>query len=37
VLLLHATSKDNSNILDEVIKEAIQMGYEFKSLDKFEY
>lgn len=36
VLLLHGTSKDNANILDYVIKEAINKGYEFKSLDEFE-
>lgn len=36
VLLLHGTSKDNSNILDYVINEAISRGYEFKSLDEFE-
>lgn len=36
VMLLHATSKDNMNILDYVIKEAIKMGYEIKSLDDFE-
>ncbi len=36
VLLLHATSKDNSNILDAVIKEAQNMKYEFKSIDEFE-
>ena len=35
VMLLHATSKDNSNILDEVIKEIKEIGYEFKSLDEF--
>ncbi len=35
IILLHATSKDNSNILDECIKEIRQMGYEFKSLDEF--
>ena len=35
VLLLHGTSKDNSNILDYVIKEATSKGYEFKSLDEF--
>lgn len=35
VLLLHGTSKDNSNILDECIKEIKNMGYEFKSLDEF--
>ena len=36
VILLHGTSKDNSNILDECIKEIKNMGYEFKSLDQFE-
>jgi len=35
VILLHANSKDNCNILDEVIKEIKNMGYEFKSLDEF--
>ena len=35
-MLLHATSKDNANILDEVIKKAKEEGYEFKSLDEFE-
>ncbi len=37
VILLHATSKDNSNILDDVIKRAKDMGYEFKSLNEFKY
>lgn len=36
VILLHANSKDNANILDEVIKKAKEQGYEFKSLDEFE-
>lgn len=36
VMLLHSTSKDNSEILGEVIKEIKKMGYEFKSLDNFE-
>ena len=36
IILLHATSKDNSNILDNVIKEAKKMGYEFKSIKNFE-
>lgn len=36
VMLLHGTSKDNSNILDECIKEIKKQGYEFKSLDEFE-
>lgn len=35
VILLHANSKDNCNILDGVIKEIKNMGYEFKSLDEF--
>lgn len=36
VILLHATSKDNSNILDDCIKQIRTMGYEFKSLDEFQ-
>ena len=36
VILLHSTSKDNCDMLDSLIKEAKQMGYEFRSLDKFE-
>ena len=36
IILLHSNSKDNSNVLDEVIKEAKNMGYEFNSLDEFE-
>ena len=36
IMLLHATSKDDSNILDEVIKTIINEGYSFKSLDEFE-
>ena len=36
VILLHGNSKDNTNVLDSVIKEAKNMGYEFKSLDEFE-
>ena len=36
VMLLHATSLDNSNILDECIKEIKAQGYEFRSLDEFE-
>ena len=35
VILLHANSKDNCNILDEVIKEIKNAGYEFKTLDEF--
>lgn len=36
VLLLHATSKDNSIILDDVIKKTREMGYEFKNINEFE-
>ena len=36
VILLHGNSKDNTNLLDEVIKEVRNMGYEFKTLDEFE-
>ena len=35
IMLLHATSKDNANILDYVIKEIKKQGYEFKNLDDF--
>lgn len=35
IMLLHAVSKDNANVLDYVIKEARNQGYEFKSLDEF--
>lgn len=36
IMLLHGNSKTNTNILDAVIKEAKNEGYEFKSLDEFE-
>ena len=36
IILLHSNSKDNSNILDYIIKETRKLGYEFKSLDEFE-
>ena len=36
IMLLHGTSKDNSNILDDIIKETKKAGFEFKSLDEFE-
>ncbi len=36
IMLLHGNSKTNTNILDAVIKEAKNMGYEFKSLDEFD-
>lgn len=36
IMLLHGNSKTNINILEDIIKEAKNMGYEFKSLDDFE-
>ena len=36
IMLLHGNSKTNTNILDSVIREAKDMGYEFKSLEEFE-
>lgn len=36
IILLHATSEDNMNLLDDVIKEIKAKGYEFKSLKEFE-
>ena len=36
VMLLHPNSKTNSEVLDYVIKEAKNQGYEFKLLDVFE-
>ena len=35
IMLLHATSKTNMEVLDTVIKQMREMGYEFKSLDEF--
>ena len=35
IMLLHATSKTNMEVLDKVIKQMREMGYEFKSLDEF--
>lgn len=35
VILLHANSKDNANILDEIIKKMKSEQYEFKTLDEF--
>ncbi len=35
VILLHANSKDNCNVLDYIIKEIKKQGYEFKNLDEF--
>lgn len=36
IILLHGNSKTNTNILDNMIKEVKNMGYEFKSLDEFQ-
>lgn len=36
VILLHATSKDNAEILGNIIEKTREMGYQFKSLDEFE-
>ncbi|MBE7048746.1 MAG: delta-lactam-biosynthetic de-N-acetylase [Ruminococcaceae bacterium] len=35
VLLLHAVSKDNAEVLDKIIKDLKSEGYRFKSLDEF--
>ena len=36
IILLHSTSEDNAKMLDSMIKEAKEMGYEFRGLDEFE-
>ena len=36
IILLHGNSKDNTNILSDVIKDIKSQGYEFKSLDEYE-
>ena len=36
IMLLHSNSETNSEILDTIIKEIINQGYKFKSLDQFE-
>ena len=36
IMLLHGNSKTNTDILDEIIKEIKNKGYEFRNLDKFE-
>lgn len=36
VILLHSTSKDNAEILGDVIDEIRNMGYEFRSINDFE-
>ena len=35
ILLLHAVSKDNADVLDRVIKDLKSQGYVFRSLDEF--
>ena len=35
IMLLHPNSKTNSEVLDKIIKEAKNQGYEFKLLDQF--
>ena len=35
ILLLHAVSKDNADVLDKVIKDLKSQGYTFKSLENF--
>jgi peptidoglycan-N-acetylmuramic acid deacetylase len=37
VILLHAVSKDNTEVLDDVIHEIINRGYEIKPLSEFKY
>jgi len=36
IILLHANSIDNCNVLDFCIKEIKNMGYEFRNIDQFE-
>ncbi len=36
VMLLHSTSKTNAEIMNEMIKEVKEKGYEFKNIDHFE-
>ena len=35
IMLLHATSKTNADIMDKMIKRVKEEGYEFKSLEEF--
>ena len=35
IMLLHATSKTNANIMDRMIKNAREEGYEFRSIEEF--
>ena len=36
IMLLHSNSKTNSEVLDYIIKETRNQGYEFRTLDEFE-
>lgn len=36
VILLHSTSRDNQDLLEDFINQARKMGYEFDTLDNFE-
>ena len=35
IMLLHATSKTNAEVMDKMIKEVQEQGYEFRSLEEF--
>ena len=35
IMLLHATSKTNSEIMNDMIKKVKDEGYEFRSIDDF--
>ena len=35
IMLLHSNSQTNSEVLDTIIKEAKNQGYEFKNLNEF--
>ena len=37
IMLLHATSRTNSEIIGEMIRKVKEEGYEFRSLDDFVY
>ena len=36
IILLHSTSEDNMNLLDDVIKQIKSKGYDIKPLNEFE-
>lgn len=37
IILMHAVSKENANVLDRIIKATKQKGYEFKTLDDIKF